>query len=609
MFAMERWLAENGYRIAFRRDGWVECLAIREDERWVGRGDDDAGAIADLVAAMFPSHAARVALETQLRARQPIEAPKPVVAPVTPVELAMKVVAPVAEPTPIVVAPPPPAPPKEQAKEQAKEPPRETRREEREEPDRASIDEALAALGQLGAEIEEARDDVGKMAPERQRLYLLGWICRARAWEEAADGEQAVIATVARIAKRLSDFAKSWWPGNVRPLQLTARPEDVLPSATVAHTWSEAAARVDERLDQLLHDAVAQGLDEYGYKDGERCVPPPPDPTSALERARTEIDETIAAGGGFFPKTPPNLSPQQVRELEEQARMLRWLRRVADEEPWSTTMGRFRWLAWSIGTRGNTLSDLLDPLFAPPVPWSRVVRGIEDDKEKRVKAATVATRAPGADASTADISAWILEAIEVLDNPTMAALLQAIKSPAQNALDELRATADRRIRRRVVDLGKRLVTMTEGEARQVRSAVELATPIVEVAVAAPISVEDPAERLRRIVRSRVEGQRAVFVTNRPSPDIEERLHELLGIDVSTFEASPRRVDALCERIANRKYDIVLSATGFQHHTVDSAISKVAKSVQIPLIRVDRGRPLACVKAIARELGLASQSSG
>src|SRR4051794_12664720 len=128
---MERWLAENGYRIAFRRDGWVECLAIRENERWVGRGDDDAGAMADLVAAMFPSHASRVALETLLRASEPVPAPKPApvaAPPVTPVELALKAVAPVAQPVAVVAPPPPPAP--------AKEPPKETRREEREEPDR-----------------------------------------------------------------------------------------------------------------------------------------------------------------------------------------------------------------------------------------------------------------------------------------------------------------------------------------------------------------------------------------------------------------------------------------------------------------------------------------
>ncbi|MGZ3476211.1 MAG: hypothetical protein ACXWUG_19825, partial [Polyangiales bacterium] len=267
---MQRWLVENGYRLAFRRDGWVECLATRENERWIGRGHDDAEAVTDLLAVMFPSHAARAALEVAL-------APKP--API--------VVPPDPEPpvvAPVVVEPPPPPPPPVEARKEVIV----VRREEERATDAATIDEALSALAQLAAEIEDARGDVGKMAPERQRLYLLGWICRARAWEESADGEQAVIAAVARIAKRLSDFAKAWWPGNVRPLQLTARPEDVLPTATVARTWSEAAARVDERLDQLLHEAIAQGLDEGGWRDAERCVPPPPDPTAALERVRAE---------------------------------------------------------------------------------------------------------------------------------------------------------------------------------------------------------------------------------------------------------------------------------------------------------------------------------
>ncbi|MBA3547272.1 MAG: hypothetical protein H0T76_12370, partial [Nannocystis sp.] len=59
----ERWvpglLREHGYRGLQRQHGWHECLLWREDERWVGHGEDPASALAHVLAQMFPSAAAR----------------------------------------------------------------------------------------------------------------------------------------------------------------------------------------------------------------------------------------------------------------------------------------------------------------------------------------------------------------------------------------------------------------------------------------------------------------------------------------------------------------------------------------------------------------------
>jgi hypothetical protein len=52
---------------------------------------------------------------------------------------------------------------------------------------------------------------------------------------------------------------------------------------------------------------------------------------------------------------------------------------------------------------------------------------------------------------------------------------------------------------------------------------------------------------------------------------------------------------------------VLSATGFQVHGVDAAVSRAASAASVVYVRVNRGRPVACVQAIAREYGLSASS--
>ena len=97
----------------------------------------------------------------------------------------------------------------------------------------------------------------------------------------------------------------------------------------------------------------------------------------------------------------------------------------------------------------------------------------------------------------------------------------------------------------------------------------------------------------------------LFVSNREDPELGARLSDLLGITITWCDGSLRRVQAQCERIARGSYDLVLSATGFQVHGVDSALARASSAASIPYVRVNRGRPVACVQAIAREFGLAS----
>ncbi len=111
------------------------------------------------------------------------------------------------------------------------------------------------------------------------------------------------------------------------------------------------------------------------------------------------------------------------------------------------------------------------------------------------------------------------------------------------------------------------------------------------------------DALASLVRARTQGRKALFVSNREDPELGVRLTDLLGISITWCDGSLRRVQAQCERIKGKSYDLILSATGFQVHGVDSALARAAGGAGVPYVRVNRGRPVACVQAIAREFGI------
>lgn len=54
-------------------------------------------------------------------------------------------------------------------------------------------------------------------------------------------------------------------------------------------------------------------------------------------------------------------------------------------------------------------------------------------------------------------------------------------------------------------------------------------------------------------------------------------------------------------IASGRYNMVLSATGFLYRRVDGQLADACRGVGIRYIRVDKGRPMASLRALARDL--------
>jgi hypothetical protein len=105
------------------------------------------------------------------------------------------------------------------------------------------------------------------------------------------------------------------------------------------------------------------------------------------------------------------------------------------------------------------------------------------------------------------------------------------------------------------------------------------------------------------VRTVTHGRRALFVSNRDDDALEAKLQEQLGLSITWCDGSLRRMQAQCARIGQGSYDLVLGATGFQKHSTDGALARAAAAAGVPYVRVNRGRSLTVVQAIARAYGL------
>ncbi len=608
----ERWvpglLREHGYHGLQRQHGWHECLLWRGEERWIGHGVDPAAALAHVLEQMFPSVAAR-ALFDAVSPEQPAvppdaAAPEPeaalvaatttpatTTAPTTP---AASTLTPEPEPrgfeTPKVgqrlILPLPAYPP-------------------------AAVAEARETLDDILKEIADARPDFALMAPRHQKVHMLGWICRARGLDEQFAGEHKVTILVRRVAHELTNISKIMWPGSVQALQMSARPDCVvgelgLKSLQMPRTWNDASEFVQQHRDRAIVGDVP--LDDYGWADDLRRAPPE-DPRTLLREAQHAVE----ALGGPVQEPPPRhltvapeeLSAETIEQLAKHVQHLRAIR-IATLQPelWGCIMGRMRWLGGRLGDRAHNLKKWLDPEFRPPVDNSRANAQQLDQQRQRQQTVRHERETLLAEpvTSAADLGAWLVKAFDAYNTPDVAALSEPLRAAVLALDDDALPEADRRLRRRLRDL-KNHLRHTDGSAARIEGDdLEPGEPD-DLKPGLAADDDEPDDSLSALVRSRVDGKSALFVSNRDDPDLKARLEDRLGLDITWCDGNPRKVQAQCESITRRSYDLVLIATGFQAHTIDGILARAARAGGVPYVRVFKGRPLACVRALARSLGL------
>jgi hypothetical protein len=559
-------LEELGYGVAFREVGWVECMLVREQERWVGRGRDDREALEDAIHQACPSSLARALLARAISEEVVVEAPTVAIESAPSVEVA---------PAPVVAVAP------IETKPNGVVPATRDR----------TRDEALEELDVLLAKIRADEEDLALCTPQRQRLVLLAWIARARAIQDAFLGDDDVDDVVTSIARAIGTLSKRWWPGSVPALQQAAVPEDAgraLPDDDEYEpsTWSEVAQRAERGVRMLEDNDAARGFDDYGWADAAACVPPPTRPNEIL----------ASVVGGLSDFDPDEATANDIGRLTRLAQRLRYVRTsVTNVLVWSTALGRLRRCAARDRFLFAELARALDPTFAPQRPWASLV----DVATPRKPEVDPAVRVAEVDSILAVIPevgdrdalrTWLGRALPLTD--THHDKIANAMRPHVEAIIAFKpedfAGAGRRIHRRLRKLQE---TLSGSEPTS--------APPSEVSLPSLPIIED--ERPVDVV-ARTRGRRAVFVTNRTDPDLQVRLRDVCEFsELDWVESAPRSIDAVADAIANKKYDVVIAATGFLDHPVDTKLSHACRGASVPYVRANRGRVGACMRALARDL--------
>lgn len=100
----------------------------------------------------------------------------------------------------------------------------------------------------------------------------------------------------------------------------------------------------------------------------------------------------------------------------------------------------------------------------------------------------------------------------------------------------------------------------------------------------------------------VQDKRVAFVSPRRDPGLLARLESVLGFRALDFAlAEMGRVEALAEEIRRGQYEIVLAGLGFQDAAHDQVLARACRGAGVGYLRVHRGQPGACLRALSREL--------
>ncbi|MCP4873137.1 MAG: hypothetical protein GY898_30965 [Proteobacteria bacterium] len=644
-------LDAEGYTVSAREDGFATVLVSRSGERWLGHGPDQESALKDAVHRMFPSAASRALLERALgswetapgptveQLAEGADAPPPPEPP--PAALAVEEVTTANELEVREQTPPAPSAAEPERAEPISQPEEELagvsadlavhprpRVDDRDaavsEEDPAELDEtdelatvvdlvpeedllqerprctpgeALEGLANLRAVIDDLMPEVAWMAPRLVRLQLTAWLARARALQEASWHHHAVEQEVRRLAGRLGGVTKRWWPGNVTALQLHTAPEQVSKNLGLGlgsrPDWDDVA------------DAIENVLDETneGWADDSALEPRPVSVDAAFDRITTNLEALL----GPLDREPghgalAHIDDTETRKaLQEWARRLRWMRGVAPSgERWARAMGHLRWVLQHAPKTRRYLDAALDPDRSPREgTWAKALGEDPDRRRRRKRVRKVLRATPSPEASAELVAAWLALALGLgadLTNRQVLGLLPQHHEVVLGLTPEELGDVGRSVRSRLRKLQKSL-----------RNA--------EPPVAAPELEDEPDESdgdeegvdpvatLADAVRDRVAGKRAVFVSNRKDPELQAKLEKRLGLKIEWCEGSPRRVQSVAKQVEAGTYDFVILATGFSGHSNDAVLGKAASQRSVPFVRAYKGRPLATLRALARDLGI------
>ena len=573
-------LLKEGYLLqeASPPDGFFECILTKDCEFWEGRGDTPDRALEAATRAMCPSDLAWRLLQGLLEGGS---GPTEVHAPrgIGHIDLSQ------GESRPPLSMPP-------------KRPVREL----------DGLDEptALAELSALRAELDEEAAEAALWAPTRQRLWMMRHIAMGRAIGEAAPSSSFVKGDLQNLAGTIGKLARTWWPGSIQALQISAIPRDCgrdlgLRGDDVPQSWLEVVIAAERCFDALEAREAETGLDQDGWSDAAALQFPHPNPKAAMREVQATLE---AISAPIDEKFDPRVNRSEVYAVEndeamiQAAQVLRWLRATPEDTAlWGALFGRLRQLQHKAPERlYSQLRDVIDPAYCPENGWSALL-GIQTEGEKLEAQRLELVRGCPATSSArpSAVQDWLQEALEAHEVISTVLIAQNLESHSDLVLglNPESYPTGRRLRRRLT----RVQTILRGEA----SAEQLAEPEPVPLVQETVQSSFLDEQLEA-VRQHTEGKRALLVSNRDDPDQESAIAETFGFaDVERVTFDGDGTGTTSNHIAAGTFDFVLSVTGVQNHGTDHALATAAKVSGAVYSRVYRGRRFGCIRALHRDV--------
>jgi hypothetical protein len=441
---------------------------------------------------------------------------------------------------------------------------------------------------------------------ELQRLALLAVLCRARALARPARTKTDTDPALKRLAARIQSLHHDLAPGHLRALPVNATLQEVRADLGLTHgdkfrDWDEAASQAELFADTARDALDATDRDEDGWRDGPSCEPPPADASARLDALIRALEQFAGPLGKPSPASTQTALQQRgadhVAHLTRWLLELRWLRPhlgAHDRFRWAQALGRLRWALTCLPRDlRHPLEPLFDPLHRPERPYPQELGEDPSGRTHKKARKLLLKRRPGPHAEPAEVASWLAEAFALGDDLGLGPLAAELTDLTDQiaALAEDRPSPDRAFQRRV----KRLHWALSERTRAAKSTASDPSPLDLGRL--------HFDHLLHRVRERVAGLPALFISNRSDPALKASLEQHLGLTLDWVETEPRRLQAKEDAIRQGRYALVLSATGFQDHNVDRMMVPEARAIGIPYVRVDRGRLGACVRALARDLGL------
>lgn len=606
---IEKSLESLGYTVRYHVHSWTECLVSGHGEDWYGRGSDEPQALAQVTRQMFPSRGAEQLFEgtvpepfaKEVKTLDEAYDPKPVVQkPKTP-RVPKPIVVDERQPEVVILSPPSP---EEFVIEEVEEvlPP-------------MTREEAFEYLAEIEKEIVDEIEDVAMMSQTYQRLNLALWICRARTVESAFPDDPLIEDSVHQIALKITSMSKMFWPGTMRGLMKDMKPRETLGGLVPMSrteppsTWEEAVSLIETHMDEVYETGG-----EFGWQDDHLCLPYPVNAKATLDEAVRFIESTL----GSVNETPPEKRDIfqskdilcGVKDLEKGAMLLRWCRKKCrDPLLWGRSMGLLRWVVRDVLKHSaGKLKHLIDSNHTPSESWAELLGRDPTVNRRTVLQRKVLANPPQATWKEEDTMEWLCEAFEAFSNPQIAKLSKAVHEHIMSFENVDFSDADRSVRSRLRKLQSMIRCNADTSSVELPSEEELATPEEAEEVSEEADVEDPAETIAKRVRRHTKGKRLLFVTNRNDKRLQKELETNLQCEVSLKNINDLKAKMIADGITADKYNMMLLATSFMDHSSLGVLTRKAKSENVPVVRVSKGRLAATTRALDNAFNLEETSN-